>query len=662
MSAVLAVFSPDRDLPDDGVIRRVLARMGSRGGDTAAVFRSPQAVLATSRFGRESEEAFSGRSDIVADDACVVVADASLYYRHELRDRLVRAGTEPAGGTSGQLIHAAYRAWGERLLDHLEGDYAFVVWDRRTNQVFAARDFQGMRPLHFAQVGRTLVIASTIGAIREFPGCPTELNLVAVAETMSMSLAPLHDTCFSAIRTVPAGYALSCDFGRAEPRVTRRWHGPRFASEENPAVPFEDAAGELRQLLEAAVAERMPEGRISAITLSGGWDSPAVYAAAHSVRSRRGDPVDTIRPISVSYPPGDLGREDELIDLITERHDQTTHWLNSRDIPIFSSDFVAAVSAADDPFVHIYRCWNQQMGRAAAKLGARVSLNGVGGDHLFACDPTYLADLLRGGHLIQLAREGRAEGIRGIRDFRDWVIRPILSENSRRWIGRLRGGAPIQGHPGYSHARWLNTEFALRHGLEDRGRSYSPVRSASDSAEGYERRWMLEHPFFARTAAELFRLALADGVELRAPLMDRRIVAFAATRPRRERRSDRETKRLLRASVSDALPREVLAPRKAKTGTTSSYFAGAMLTDFVELGNTFFRRSVLEEMGILDRRALRSAMDHLHNGRVRSRDAGALFMTLSTEIWLRAQVGLKMPTELEARHAAKPIDRGVALV
>jgi len=638
MSSLLAVIAPDGQLPEDGVLLRALGRMGERGNDVREIVRHDRAAFAAGRYAWETEEHHSGRSCVFVAEDCTVIADASLYYREHLLKDLARSGVKCSEAAPAELIHAAYRAWGEAALDRLEGDYAFVIWDRTRNTVFAARDFHGMRALHYARLGRMLVFASTVGGIRSFPGCPSDIDLTAVAETISMWLAPVSDTCFSAIKTLPAGHDLRWEVSTDNPQVRRRWRAPRFTGEERPPVAFSDAALELRTLLDAAVAERMPEGGVTAITLSGGWDSPAVYAAAHTIRQQRGDSLDTLKPISISYPRGDVGCEDELIEQITGHHGQTTHWLPIGQIPLFPSDFALEIAAADDPFVHVYRMWNRALGRAAADLGARVTLNGVGGDHLFACDPSYLADLARCGRWVELVREFRREGMGSVSHFRDWVIRPGLSEGTRQLIGRARGGAAVQGFPSYTFPRWLNRDFVERNGLEERARSTTPVRDPADNAEGFERRWMLEHPFYARVASELFRLALADGVELRAPLMDRRLIEFAATRPRRERRSDHETKKLLRASVADALPPEVLAPRATKTGTTAGYLAVGMLRDYLALGDRFFGSSLLAELGIVDARALGAAMDNLRAGRLRGNEAGALVLTLSTEIWLRANV------------------------
>src|SRR5690606_40022606 len=107
----------------------------------------------------------------------------SLYYRRDLVRALEAAGVHPRSDTPSHLILAAYRAWGEECVDRLEGDYAFVIWDRARRRAFAARDFGAKRPLHYAELGTELVIASSIGGVVAHPRCPATLNLPLLAGT-----------------------------------------------------------------------------------------------------------------------------------------------------------------------------------------------------------------------------------------------------------------------------------------------------------------------------------------------------------------------------------------------------------------------------------------------------------------------------------------------
>jgi asparagine synthase (glutamine-hydrolysing) len=184
---------------------------------------------------------------------------------------------------------------------------------------------------------------------------------------------------------------------------------------------------------------------------------------------------------------------------------------------------------------------------------------------------------------------------------------------------------------------WIDAGFARTHGLLRRERAHNPrLRRAGPAAN--EAHWYLTAPYFPRAYGLLSAFALEMGVEMRSPLLDRRVVEFAAARPREERNAGRETKRLLRAAMRGLLPDPVLAPRDTKTGTLGGYFGGGMRRDFPALAAEAFRAPRLAELGIVDPAALRAACaDYARTG---DGSLGfGLVQTLHVELWLRAREG-----------------------
>src|SRR5690606_4084438 len=136
------------------------------------------------------------------------------------------------------------------------------------------------------------------------------------------------------------------------------------------------------------------------IWLSGGWDSPAVFAAGQAALRASGDPRSLL-PVSISYPPGDPGREDELIESIAMHWDVPIHWVDIRDIP-FVDRPVERAAERDEPFGHAFEMWHRSLARGSRGVGAHVAFDGVGGDQLFQVSEVYFADLLRSGRLLEL--------------------------------------------------------------------------------------------------------------------------------------------------------------------------------------------------------------------------------------------------------------------
>jgi asparagine synthase (glutamine-hydrolysing) len=643
VSAILGIFTRDGHAPSDPVVRRMMGAMHRRGHDRVQVWRDAGALLAVARDDWELAAGLSGGVLVLVDEDAVVAADASIYYRDELRRAVERRGGggggrggHVTGDSPSHLILAAYRAWGEDCAAHLEGDFAFIVWNRRTHRVCAARDFGGTRTLFYAEIGDTLVLASTVSGVLAHPECSSELDLAVIAATAGGMFAASHETCYRAIKSLPAAWTLTRrEVGRAELR--RHWRPP--VVEPRGDLSFQEGGEHLRALLQRAVGERIPDrdGLETAVWLSGGWDSTAVFGAGQEALRRRGD-GRALRAVSMSYPPGDPGREDELIQAVADFWGVPVYWLDIRDVPFFDAPAVRAADR-DEPFAHPFEGWNRALARGAREAGARVALEGVGGDQLFQVSHVYLADLLRTGRWLELVREWRREGLAGtgFRTFFRWAVQPLLPDPVLALARILRGGRPLVGYLERSAPSWLDREFVRRHGLVERERAFTPVREGGSRA-AYEMVWYLTYPYFPFIFGHVAGLAREEGVEIRSPLYDRRIIEFAVTRPIRERSSGPETKRLLRSAVQGLLPPAVLAPRATKTGLTSGYFARSMREGLPALCDEMLRSSVLVDAGIIDAGEFRRASIAYLRGECGDSVGANLYFTVQTELWLRARV------------------------
>lgn len=631
MSAILGIFGPGAGTAP---ARAMLARMAARGADATDLFVSDEVVLGVSRHAWECEEGFAGPAQVVEERDCLCVSDAALYYRDDLRRALASAGIEvdPAA-SAASLIIAAYRAWGAESATRLEGDFAFILWDRRERRVVASREFTGKRPLYHASLGPAgtqLVLASSVRAITEHPACPDDYDTRVVAATLAQLWAASDETWNRAVREVIAGCTLTRE-GTNTARVARHWT-PRFG--EGPSMSFDDAALHLRGLLERAAGERLAPTGPTAVWMSGGWDSPSVFGAGQSYLRTRGD-ARQLLPVSLSYPEGDPGREDDLIEAIAGHWQAPIRWIDVETIPLFV-DAPGTAGNRDGPFAHTYEHWNRRLGTEARALGARVALDGNGGDQLFQLSDIFLADLFWQGRWPTLAREWRAKG--GGTNWRAFlrnVMVPGMPSPLLRTAERLRGRRFLRPFERVV-PNWIRPDFQREHQLGQWELTHLEAERDADEWRTEARRFFTM-PAFGRVFAELGDFGRAGGVELRSPLLDARVVDFAVGRPRDERNTGGETKRLIRRAMKGLLPDHVLAPRTHRTGITVAY-SDRRLRETIPalLDETFARPLVLAELGIVDPMRLREAWQlYLRSGALNVKIP--LFLTLHAEFWLRAR-------------------------
>lgn len=551
-----------------------------------------------------------------------VLADATLYYRDDLQRRVgaARADLDPAS-----CIAALLDAAGPDGLRWLEGDYAFVAWHAGDRRLLAARDFGGKRSLFFTGSAESLQIADAVPALLTRPGIG--LDLTTIAAVGGGLWAHGDATAYLGVRELLAGHLLDWQPGRA-PTVRAFWHAPAEIATRRDRL--DEAAEELQALLDAAVRERCAREGSTAVSLSGGWDSTAVFGTARALGR-------DIRPVSISYPEGDPGREDEWIAMVARRWDVEPHFIDVNSIPLFT-DWEGEAARRPDPFAHAYEHWNRTLARTARERGATVILDGVGGDQLFQCGDILLADLVRTfqwGEVLGQLRQ-RPPGFRGPRHLYRWGIRPNLPTGVAARIARWRGLPPPRDYLERIPPIWFRRDFLRSHGVMARETAARPRRHARSHVLA-EVQAYLEFAFYPRTFAHIFRFAREEGVELRSPLLDERVVRFAAARPWSDRVDGGETKRLLRRAMRDRLPAEVLAPRPHRTGTTNAYFLRELRRAGWPIAQRVLPEMRMAALGMIEPSHYRRGWDHV----LRHDDdelAVRLFFTLQAELWLRTHL------------------------
>ncbi|MDB4884107.1 MAG: hypothetical protein JWL95_2873 [Gemmatimonadetes bacterium] len=602
--------------------------MGARGAERIESRSTSGAGLAAGRFTWETTETSPG--PILLDDGVrIVVADASLYYVETLV-AAIRAATpdrpiEIGGSSASHLILAAYRAWGAECARHLEGDYAFALWDRSTETLVCARDFVGGRPLFYGRAGDALVVASLASVVARRTPHGGALDVPAIGEAIAGLFNVGGSTGYLGVSVLPAGHTLS-RVSSGDPTVAPHWQPPPV--DDSRASSFEEGADELRALLVDAVDERLLDGGTTAIWLSGGWDSSAILACATRALERR-DGGRRLALVSMSYPVGNLGREDEAILSVAERFGRSVNWCQIGDVPLLAPDPGERAAHRDLPFAHGFEMWSRAMVARSLEHGARVVLTGTGGDELFAGTNLYLADLLRGGAWASLALEWYRIRGRTFDGFGKRVLRPAFAGSRAR--RRLTRGGPLE----QVMLDWIRPEFIRANRLLERERDAAPY-GRYPTLSATEMHWGVTAPLFPRIRSELSAVQLNAGVTHRSPFFDGRLLRFAMTRPRLERVSARETKRLLRRAMKGILPDAFLAPRPNRTGVTTQYMRDEMRGASRHLFSAAFERPVLAELGIVDGDVLRREWQRfLDTGNT----FGLRFFELfQAELWVRARL------------------------
>lgn len=628
MTALVGIFGPGAGSAADAA-SVMLRRMRNRGAALHEEFRDAGVHMAARRYDWEPAEHGWAGPLIVDGGDWVVAADASLYYLADLRRRLSWDERASNRSSLGDLVVAALRAWGDRFANYLEGDFAILAWHRPSGRLLLARDFVGKRSLAYGMTSEgTLVVASSPRAVTAFPGISKAYDAHFIATSIAALHGHGHRTAFADVSVVPGGATLSFEGRRLT--TAHQWLPPGFSSEWTEDAS-DDAADRLRWLLEEAVAERLPDRRNSAVWMSGGWDSTSVFAAGRAALGRR-RAASTLLPISMRYPEGDTGDEARFIQSIAQRWSTDVRWVPVDSMPLFE-DAARRAAIRDDPRVSPFETQIRTLCAVTREAGIRVALDGAGGDHLFmVSSAAILSDHLLAGRLNALWNAWSNWGKSYRWTFARSTLLPLLSAGILDWIGTVRG-RPLRGFWQEDVPPWVRLTPELR-------REAVPhiERDPDEGVSAWETRRLLTTPLLSRALSWTHPMALEEGVLLRSPLFDRRLIEFTATRPLNERGGGIESKVILRRAMRDLLPADVLAGRSGKTGTPADYFKREMRAHGRREFNMLFSgtRSRLNDLGVIDLAALRGAMDEYDKSGIHG--IGALIqLTIEAERWLAAQ-------------------------
>jgi asparagine synthase (glutamine-hydrolysing) len=630
VSALAAWFDPRRGPPEAAVVESLLRLLPREPDDRMEYWTADGVALGIARHDWQCTEEFEGSVLVARSDRAVVISDATLYGTDSLLSELSAFGPPPPGKDPASVILRAWERWGDDCARHLRGDFAFIVWDRLERRALFCRDIVGRRALYVRSgPGSSIAVASRARALAVGVEPVARPNLHVVAAAASALPGGSLESGYAGIRPVPAGATMSWS-PKLGLQTVSQWQPPPFQVRSNESM--EDAAPRLREVLKQSVCERIA-GFPATIWLSGGADSTAVFAVGMSDQTQE-DPATRLRPISISYPQGDTGREDEHILALTGLWQSQVSWIDSETVDLFEGVEERA-ALRDDPFAHTFGPMTSALSRSTRAAGSRVALDGYGGDALFVVTRGWVADLLMAGELRAWWHSLGPAGHETLRSAIRWGLLPALPDWTWRLFDKLRT-RPLVRPLQYPIVSWLTSR--AQDDLKELGWTGLDIRrSPREGPAAFECRAGLIAPHFARALAATRESTVPFGVEVRSPFMDDRVIDLAASRPVAERANQGNTKRLLKAAVKGIVPESVLAPRPIKTGLAAGYLHRQLQRQLLSrLQQSFGATSAMGDLGLVEPGAV------LRHGRQYDANPDhltgvCLYLTLEAEYWLRSR-------------------------
>jgi asparagine synthase (glutamine-hydrolysing) len=542
------------------VLDRMVEALRHRGPDDQGVYLDGAAAIGVRRLAVIDLE--TGHQPIANEDGTVhVVLNGEIYNFAELRARLERRGHHFRTRSDAEVIVHAYEEAGDDCVRELDGMFALAIWDRSRRALLLARDRMGEKPLYYYAGPDVFVFGSELRALLQHPDVPRALDLESLSRYLLFECVPAPHSILSGIAKVPAAHVLVVSPGD-KPQLQPYW---RMRFEPQHGVTESEWHARVLGALETAVSSRMVSDVPLGVFASGGIDSGTITALA-ARSSRR-----MLRTFCIGFEEPTYD-ERQYARQVAE-HCGAEH----RAVVFRAQDALALMNRVgellDEPlgdasFLPRYAL------AVAAKDTATVMLSGDGGDELFCGYPTFLADRparwLRRALPPAIQRGARALVDRlpssrryGSVDFLlKQFVRALPYEREVRTQLLLGGLAPPE------QARLLSASLRGALGSFDPYAELTLAIDESSSSDPIDRMIYHHSRFYLadQTLVAADRATMAAGLEVRAPLLDHRLVELACRIPGHLKIRGMTTKHLLKRVVSHLLPADIVTRRKQGLG------------------------------------------------------------------------------------------------
>jgi asparagine synthase (glutamine-hydrolysing) len=530
MCGIAGLFHPQVPKPVEAARIRVMAdSLAHRGPDGSGVWTAPGVGLGHRRLSIIDLEG-GVQPMLSADRRLALTYNGEIYNFREVRAELAGKGHLFSTDSDTEVILAAWRQWGPECLSRFNGMFAFALYDADADALFLARDRLGVKPLFLANLSDgALIFASELKGLLSHPMLRREVSAHAVEDYLTLGYVPDDASIVEGVTKLAAGHYLLVHRGRPVPRPVRWWDVDFSNPSRASAASLEE---EMVERLRAAVTSRMVADVPLGAFLSGGVDSSAVVALmAEASRS-------AVETCSIGFTEADHD-ESRWAAQVAQRF-ATSH--RSRIVGADDYGLIDTLADAfDEPFADASALSTYRVSELAREK-VKVALSGDGADEAFAGYRRYRlfsAEEKVRGFIPQGAR-GLFATLGNVYPKLDWAPQMFRAKTTLQALGQT-------GEEAYANAVGVTPPLvrsrlytpSLRNTLSGyRGEQrYIDTMRSAPAADALGRRQYADLKIWlpGDILTKVDRTSMAVSLEAREPLLDHRLVEFAARLPSRLR-------------------------------------------------------------------------------------------------------------------------------
>lgn len=578
MCGICGVLNFDRESNVDREnLHRMNTTLSHRGPDEAGYYIHGNVGLAMRRL--KIIDLKTGTQPIFSEDKNIcVVFNGEIYNYQSLRDNLIQMGHTFQTESDTEVIVHLYEEYYDDCVHHLRGMFAFALWDGKENRLLLARDRLGIKPMHYYYDSDLFVFGSEIKALVQHPFVTRELDHDSLYSFLSLSYVPTPKTIFKNILKLPPGHCLVCDEEgiKVEEYWDLEFNGSNRLSKSG---LYEQLMELLQESVQLHLRSDVPLGSF----LSGGVDSSAVVALASRALTQ---PLRTFT----------IGFEDQRFN---ESHDaqfvadyfQTQHMQFVLKDKTFDPDVINEIfKHVDEPFADSSMIPTYLLSKLT-KSEVKVALSGDGGDELFGGYPIYqyvsaldnLKKLPVGlkGMLLWLLKVASTPGF-------------MASGELVRKVRKFASLFDLSDKEVYVFLKSLflleDKEHILTRQFRDSIKEHNMTQFLNGHLKKVQYKSLVDQLLYLDLKVSLpddmltkvDRMSMLNSLEVRVPLLDHKVVEFAAGIPTHLKIHLFRKKYVFKRAIRKILPPRIINKRKMGFEIPLHKWASKRMIEFIQ--------------------------------------------------------------------------------
>lgn len=566
------------------------------------------------------------------DERYIIVFNGEIYNHLEIRSELIKRGYQFKSESDTETLLIAYVEYGKKILDILNGIFAFAIYDKVKQKVFLARDHMGVKPLYYSLVdNKTLIFASEIKSILKHPFVSKKLDHQAILSYIQLLWCPGEQTPLSHVKKLLPGHyiELSLTKDRWATDIAQKYYHVPFNGNYS-SLKESELISQLDEKLRKAVERQLMSDVPLGFFLSGGLDSSLVATIASQLIGKKID--------CFTINSGDeLSKEGFVNDLtyarsLAQSKGYNLHEVNA-DVNVLD-DFDKMVWYLDEPQADPASFNVYNISNTARSMGIKVLLGGTAGDDVFSGYRRHQA----------LHYEKYMKAIPGFlkQGIRKWTETQDLNHAIYRRMKKLFSHTGLDDDTRMiMYFFWLEKERAvplfhkdIHSQFEDyytKNYFFDLLKQIPDEPSRLNKLLYLELNTFLvdHNLSYTDKMSMAAGVETRVPFLDKDLVDFSTTIPPQYKMKGVDTKYILKKVAEKYLPNDIIRRPKAGFGAPLRKW---ITEDMDEMIHDRLSAKRINERGLFDAQAVWKLIDDNKKGNI---DASySIWSLLAIESWI----------------------------